>query len=222
MNQAIIITVVIVIIILIIYFTTNKTTTFVSYNNFDNFDNNRYIKSHLDAPTTDLLTRSGWKLYVNNWCGLCDTQIDIIKQLYPDFLNVEGNVIRTSSITLDFNDPKLIYPYWVNSITGAEKKGLQNKDTVIEMAMGSVDKSNVTYDLVQTGWVMYASEWCGYCKQQIDILKTFSPAFVNDKRNVIYNAKDVSVFPTWINKKTNDKKLGLQTLEKLREMAAIY
>lgn len=67
--------------------------------------------------------------------------------------------------------------------------------------------------LEKCGWEVYVSPSCPYCVRQKAILVEHFPNFKS-----MYTDKPAEVVPTWYNTKTKETKLGMQTLESLKNM----
>lgn len=68
--------------------------------------------------------------------------------------------------------------------------------------------------LTKCGWEVRISPTCPWCVKQKQILSQYFPTFKN-----IYTDRPAEAVPTWVNSKTGQKVPGMQTHEKLLEMA---
>ena len=175
---------------------------------------NDMVKSQLTTSPSDPLTQAGWVLYAAEWCGYCKKQIELLNSLYPSFVSTDGNVV--------YGQPAQVYPTWKNKLTGQELLGYQDENGLTKMVnkstFSNTPKSNTQSNT--NGWVLYAAEWCGYCKMQIELLNKLYPGFVDTDGNVLYG-KPAKVYPTWKNTITGEEVLGFLDEEKLKTMLNI-
>lgn len=74
------------------------------------------------------LKRAGWVLYTNQNCQFCQQQIALLKQPLTPVPHVDctsGNNSACSSV--------VNFPYWVNTVTNANRTGLQTIDNIKQM-----------------------------------------------------------------------------------------
>lgn len=69
--------------------------------------------------------------------------------------------------------------------------------------------------LTKCGWEVHVRPTCPYCIRQKSILEQHFPKFKN-----IFEDRPAEVVPTWYNTKTGQKIPGMQTPEKLSQMAS--
>ncbi len=73
---------------------------------------------------------------------------------------------------------------------------------------------DLTDPLTKCGWEVYVTPTCPYCIKQREILSQHFPTFKN-----IFTDRPVQAVPTWYNVNTKQSIPGMQSYEKLLEMA---
>jgi hypothetical protein len=94
---------------------------------------------------------------------------------------------------------------------------------IIYLIWSSFDMG-IAQRLSMAGWVLYLSDGCEFCNQQLKILKTqnYHPSikcgvYSGDSTHI--PCSELTGFPTWYNVHTKEKRVGLQKLHDLKTMA---
>ena len=87
--------------------------------------------------------------------------------------------------------------------------------------------------LAKCGWIVYYRQGCGFCTKQKQVLRGDFENYIEcdmsgnqiggytTKPPIPCNSSVITGFPFWYNTRTKDTKVGLQTLESLKEMAKL-
>jgi hypothetical protein len=94
--------------------------------------------------------------------------------------------------------------------------------------MMSPQRGGVSSKLAKKGWILYTRDGCGYCTKQLKELGGHYPKIVrcaqggtlvkSDVNDPPSTCAQITGFPTWINTKTGDKKVGFQKQHDLEAM----
>lgn len=89
-------------------------------------------------------------------------------------------------------------------------------------------RGGISSKLAKNGWILYTRDGCGYCTKQLNELGGHYPKIVrcaqggklikSDVDNPPLTCGQITGFPTWVNTKTGDKKVGLQKHHDLESM----
>jgi hypothetical protein len=77
--------------------------------------------------------------------------------------------------------------------------------------------NNLGWVLANAGWVLYSRAGCGYCERQMAELGGAYPRAVHCSPASCAN---VTAFPTWVNTRTGERRVGLQGRAALLSMAS--
>lgn len=89
------------------------------------------------------------------------------------------------------------------------------------------DSADISRRLASKGWIFLAMPGCHFCKLQKDLLPNYPRVLEVSKGKIVggytstppVDISGVTGFPTWINAKTKEKKVGLQKEADLEGMA---
>ena len=88
---------------------------------------------------------------------------------------------------------------------------------IIVVAVAVDRRRNLARRLANRGWVLYTKPGCGYCTRQLAELGGPYPRQI-DCSGTNPLCAHISSFPTWVNSRTRDTRVGLQSREELLAM----